>query len=116
MSKTKHTPGPWYYNGDEGSETGKFGHNVNTARGVIADIAECGAATEHNARLIAEAGTVAHETGLWPRRLAEDRTALTDALWRLINCHTGAAWQTEEVQRAAWINAAETVEKARRPM
>lgn len=55
MSKAKHTPGPWFYNGDEGSETAKYGHNVNTARGVIAEIEERGGKTEHNARLIAAA-------------------------------------------------------------
>jgi hypothetical protein len=33
-----------------------------------------------NARLIAEAGTVYHETGLTPRHLVEQRDALRDAL------------------------------------
>jgi hypothetical protein len=35
---------------------------------------------EANARLIAEAGTVYHETGLTPRQLAEQRAELIDAL------------------------------------
>jgi hypothetical protein len=34
------------------------------------------------------------------------------ALRALINCHTGAAWQTEDVQRAAWIAAQEALRKA----
>jgi hypothetical protein len=33
-----------------------------------------------NARLIAEAGTVYHETGLTPRQLAEQRAELLEAL------------------------------------
>ena len=38
---------------------------------------------EANARLIAEAGTVLHETGLTPRQLAEQRAELLEALQRL---------------------------------
>ena len=40
----------------------------------------CVAEMAANARLIAEAGTVLHETGLTPRQLAEQRAALLEAL------------------------------------
>jgi hypothetical protein len=54
---TKHTPGPWYYNGDEGNDTDKHGHNVNAIPegsedgAIICEISE-GPHAEANARLI----------------------------------------------------------------
>lgn len=40
----------------------------------------CVAEMKANASLIAEAGTVLHETGLTPRQLAEERARLLEAL------------------------------------
>ena len=45
----------------------------------------CVAEMAANARLIAEAGTVLHETGLTPRQLAEQRAALLEALAGLVS-------------------------------
>ena len=113
----KQTPGPWtatVY------DDGRTDHRVSVALpgfgAVICRTLRFDQASAEDAKLIAEAGTVAHETGLWPRRLAEDRTALLKAIERLINSHTGAAWQDEGVRRAAWVNVRETVENVGRPM
>lgn len=38
-------------------------------------------------------------------QLEEAAPALLDALRSLVNCHTGAAWQTQAVQREAWVAA-----------
>ena len=81
--KQKHTPGPW-------TACGWRGLVVNAASGatiVACPGASLGAnADEHeaNARLIAEAGTVATETGRTPRQLADDRAALLEACQRVL--------------------------------
>lgn len=46
-------------------------------------------------------------------RLIAAAPDLAEALEALINCHTGAPWQTVEVQRAAWLKAAEALRKAK---
>jgi len=85
----KHTPGPWR------AEGGMIlaGDPVETNRGlrskavcqmhgtVMAD--EC----RSNALLIAEAGTVATETGLTPSQLAEQRAELLEAIQWYIESH-----------------------------
>jgi hypothetical protein len=56
----------------------------------------------------------------WPDKKEVEANALLfaaspemyDALKRLINCHTGAKWQTEEVQREAWLAAMAALDKA----
>jgi hypothetical protein len=55
---TKHTPGPWFYNQDEG---GFQGHNVNVADQVIADIPDDNPNAAHDARLIAAAPDLLEE-------------------------------------------------------
>src|SRR5580658_2029295 len=53
---TAHTPGPWFYNRDEG---GIHGHVISTGDDIICDLPDAGAGaaphTEANARLIAVA-------------------------------------------------------------
>lgn len=73
-SKAGHTftAGPW-----RASQTHPLGDWVIHAAGIPQQLAYLAASPhvdwplEANARLIAEAGTVAHETGLTPRQLAE---------------------------------------------
>lgn len=48
-----------------------------------------------NARLIAEAGTVLHETGLTPRQLAEQRAELLEALEQLLYMKDGQAARSQ---------------------
>ena len=54
--KTKHTPGPWSYNRDEG---GCHGHVISTSDYIVAELPDFGDGaaphTEANARLIAAA-------------------------------------------------------------
>src|SRR5690348_14469594 len=69
--------GPWRYELARRSE-GIFPHRVMDANG--AEVCRVHAANEDGARLIAEAGTVAHETGLTPRQLVEQRKELMGAL------------------------------------
>lgn len=54
--------------------------NICTENGYFIALVDFGAHQEDNANLIAEAGTVYHETGLTPRQLAEQRDELLEAL------------------------------------
>lgn len=91
--QTKHTPGPWVVTDIQRGHGFDMGYPMPHRL-----IADCGcvsvvtqqtgniALREHseaNARLIAEAGTVASETGLTPRQLAEQRQELITALKEL---------------------------------
>jgi len=80
-NEAKPTPGPWKYS-FEGSDpswaivTGQGGAiiaNVNSETGpdAVSAPAMRQMPADANARLIAEVGTVYHETGLTPRELAE---------------------------------------------
>lgn len=72
-----HTPGPWFHNG---RFVGTAPDNDDILHGCYHDENQA----EANARLIAEAGTVATETGLTPRQLAEQRAELlAEAKWAL---------------------------------
>lgn len=92
----KPTPGEWrFYTepqpngcpivGANGLMVCMLAHSVN-----YADQAEEAVA---NARLISEAGTVHHETGLTPRQLVEQRDALAAAL---AICESALAWAIEQ--------------------
>lgn len=86
----KPTPGPW-----EAVHNGHFWDILTQRDGLIGDVCasqyiyhdgepvprnKSEAIAAANARLIAEAGTVHHETGLTPRQLAEQRAELLEAL------------------------------------
>jgi hypothetical protein len=81
--KAKHTPGPWFTR-REGFSTIYVEARIRA--GVRQEVAACGPTEqgseqqEANADLIAEAGTVLHETGRTPRRLADERAELLEAL------------------------------------
>lgn len=77
-----HTPGPWKW---DGSVSVKATESTDSMT-LVALVYERGSGSvENNARLIAEAGTVATETGLTPRQLAEQRAELLDALENLMS-------------------------------
>lgn len=100
-SNVKPTPGPWYVpshapwsvwmDGDRGQiascrwteADGKLGPNC------IKHYDQ----SQANARLIAEAGTVYHETGLSPRQLAKQRAELLAALETMKNDHANYVYQ-----------------------
>lgn len=72
-----------------------------------------------NARLIAEAGTVAHETGLTPRQLAEQRAELLEVVKKFIawseaeEDHKGTTfWERVEMLRDLDDAAAAAIAKA----
>jgi len=46
-------------------------------------------------------------------RLIAAAPDLLKALEGLVNCHTGAIWQTESVQRRHWIEAQDAIRAAR---
>lgn len=87
MDVSKCTPGPWSDEQDaDGRSRGyirctkKLGGTLGVA---VARATSTGISTSEaaaNAQLIAEAGTVAHETGLSPRQLAEQRGTLLEAV------------------------------------
>lgn len=80
---SKPTPGPWFEH-REGFSTVYV--EARIGGGMVQEVAACGPTDAGqyqqaaNARLIAEAGTVHHETGLTPRQLVEQRDALAEAL------------------------------------
>ena len=88
------TPGPWVVH-QRPNAPFEYGHHVTTADGLtVCKVSyQLPAATPAgvreseriaNAQLIAEAGTVLHETGLTPRQLAEQRAELLEALTQLL--------------------------------
>jgi len=82
MSEHKHTPGEWVMDSSRvhtSIETNEGNHIALVSYGNVP-------MEEHraNARLIAEAGTVATETGLTPRQLADQRKELLEALEDLV--------------------------------
>ena len=85
---TNHTPGPWEVDEDGLSVTrgDRFGYQViGEANGQDDTITDPPLGEAYaNARLIAEAGTVATETGLTPRQLAEQRAELLEALRQVV--------------------------------
>lgn len=105
---TKPTPGVWrFYTepqpngcpivGANGLMICMLAHSVN-----YADQAEEALA---NARLIAEVGTVHHETGLTPRQLLEQRDALESALSEMCEFFAPNAWGSSDNRRDALNNA-----------
>lgn len=80
---SKPTPGPWFEH-REGFSTVYV--EARIGGGMVQEVAACGPTDAGqyqqaaNARLIAEAGTAHHETGLTPRQLVEQRDALAEAL------------------------------------
>ena len=79
---SKHTPGPWVV-GEDGYLRG--------GNGDVFGRLYLGEHYDANARLITGAGTVATETGLTPRQLADQRTELLEALRELTDAAEEAA-------------------------
>ncbi|MGG4053519.1 hypothetical protein ABEW79_17910 [Delftia tsuruhatensis] len=98
---SKPTPGPWFEH-REGFSTVYV--EARIGGGMVQEVAACGPTDAGqyqqaaNARLIAEAGTVHHETGLTPRQLVEQRDALATALAGLDEayCRAGAPLSRDE--------------------
>lgn len=99
---SKPTPGPWQVCMVPANEHWFAGITIGSADPSdgrrICDVFTAGAAGDEvsqmhvaNARLIAEAGTVAHETGLTPRQLVEQRAELLHALRNCVE-HGGQRW------------------------
>ena len=122
-NEAKPTPGPWKYS-FEGSDpswaivTGQGGAiiaNVNSETGpdAVSAPAMRQMPADANARLIAEVGTVYHETGLTPRELAEQREELRNAclayLWH-VNTTDGVACNSD-VWRMMKAALAQTVQQ-----
>jgi hypothetical protein len=81
--KSQHTPGPWEWNelATIGKpDNGDWQYAIQIARILPIEPRVSRNEREANARLIAEAGTVATETGLTPRQLADQRAELLEAL------------------------------------
>ncbi len=97
MTNAKPTPGPWKY-GHIGKDEFWIGPEYEQWVGCVTR--DHGGNHEANARLIAESGTVHHETGLTPRQLAEQRAELLEALEKA-SATIGAIYQwVENVEKA----------------
>lgn len=81
---SKPTPGPWEYVGEGFTDAGGRFLEIVDANGEAIIGEYGGPSSEDDARLIAEAGTVFHETGLTPRELAAQRAELLGALRALL--------------------------------
>ena len=97
---SKPTPGPWFEH-REGFSTVYV--EARIGGGMVQEVAACGPTDAGqyqqaaNARLIAEAGTVHHETGLTPRQLVDRmkavESAMRDAREMIEADHVDAAYQ-----------------------
>lgn len=74
-TETKHTPGPWKIKSGDSLAIQALNKDIAI---VCAPLTTTVTEKIANARLIAEAGTVATETGLTPRQLAEQWAELLD--------------------------------------
>ena len=121
---SKPTPGPWFEH-REGFSTVYV--EARIGGGMVQEVAACGPTDAGqyqqaaNARLIAEAGTVHHETGLTPRQLVEQRNALVAALAGLDEayCRAGTSLsrdeRTEDRKRLIAARAALALVKGAKP-
>ena len=106
-----HTPGPWEAIGGNIYRVANIGFDLPVAmvgvpkKGGAAEVEELAA----NARLIAEAGTIATETGLTPRQLAEQRAELLEALRDLLK----AAPNETDMQRLLQFSGLDDVHELR---
>ena len=110
----KPTPGPWTAGAKQADES----VNVNSGILHIARVHQGAIANSvANAALIAEAGTVYHETSLTPRQLLEQRDELVTALRAAQNALTRCARPTDDdlkiSTRDEWILCVDAESKAR---
>lgn len=94
----KPTPGPWTVSGlggpwEQSLKIRAPSWGMVAHVGVNPSIPHWDLPQRANAALIAEAGTVHHETGLTPRQLVEQRDALATAL---AVCKSALAWAIEQ--------------------
>lgn len=85
---SKPTPGVWAYTGQHYDDYGCVYLEITATNGKDVEVVvgeHGGPYSESDAVLIAEAGTVHHETGLTPRQLAEQRDALAKAVEDLLH-------------------------------
>lgn len=100
---SKPTPGPWFV----GSSGAFKVASVTNATAIYSDHPPSEKAIVADAALIAEAGTVHHETGLTPRQLVEQRDALIESMKKIVAIEDnlyGADW--EEIFEAREIASA----------
>lgn len=98
------TPGPWSIH-EGGAGYGHIRDGNYRSLASYGDASIDRAESKANARLIAEAGTVHHETGLSPRQLAEHRAELLAALTMVRDadddCHRDGLPTIPPIARAA---------------
>lgn len=124
---SKPTPGPWFEH-REGFSTVYV--EARIGGGMVQEVAACGPTDAGqyqqaaNARLIAEAGTVHHETGLTPRQLVEQRDALLAAIQAAVDSGMvpvssakdgGASRHSAQVRAADQIRSALALVKGAKP-
>lgn len=114
MSEMKPTPGPWYAKNHVvytdampkrvwGRDNEFSGPYIVMQTGLYSSPDD--ATTYANARLVAEAGTVFHTTGLTPRQLVEQRDALVERVKELEEAlQYLMKWQVKNV--TVWHNSA----------
>lgn len=103
---TKHTTGKWYCTNTDEDCTPSGYPKVWCNGLLVCEVYEGEDNTEReaNARLIAEAGTVASETGMTPRQLADQRKELLEVC-KCILQSDGGSYDLEPYQSEMLINA-----------
>lgn len=100
MGEMKPTRGPWDLWGDANPS-----QVISSPAGFVAQT--LGSNDEANARLIAEAGTVFHNTGLSPVQLVEMVKELKAALCLMVRTHDEPAENLlQEVKEQQWLDKA----------
>lgn len=117
--KLKITPGPWKLEAGRSIVTGNGTFHISYGKDFHGNpYFRNFVQLDNNAEFVAEAGTVANETGLMPRQLAEQRNELREALEELM-AHI-QMWQPDEPSYSdgaeaciPWTMARAAIAKAR---
>ena len=105
MAKTEHTPGPW-----RNTEGGIIDSTPSRGHAGI-EIADVYGADVHDNRGPSDTIEAKANADLIVKAVNCHAVLLT-ALKGLVNCHTGAPWQTAEVKRRWFLQAADAIAKA----
>lgn len=110
------TSGKWEFSETTGSD-GRYEATVSSGAVTIAVLEDDLEEHRGNGHLIAEAGTVANETGMTPRQLADERNELLDAVKKLaaiIGPPEKDTWATDDEINLAWTLSQAAIAKAER--
>lgn len=105
--RAAHTPGPWQIQRESWPADA---HAYDLLIESATDVETQGV---HSGRRIAKVPrSLGIETSIANAQLIAAAPAMLAALKGLVNCHTGASWQTPEAQREWWLAATDAIKAA----